>query len=105
MAVSVTLQWSCLLSIILHRLALTLAALTLVAGCGSPPATQSSDDVGSLRFINSVTVPNDERVDGTLVGGLSGIDYDPKPPFNAGSAATAPADVVATMTAIRDLIV
>jgi transcriptional regulator GlxA family with amidase domain len=34
-----------------------------------------------------------------------GIEYDPQPPFNAGSAATAPADIVTTMTAIRDFIV
>jgi len=37
---------------------------------------QSTSEIGSLRFIGSVTVPNDKRVDGTLVGGLSGIDYD-----------------------------
>ena len=34
-----------------------------------------------------------------------GIEYDPQPPFNAGSAATAPADIVTAMTAIRDFIV
>jgi transcriptional regulator GlxA family with amidase domain len=34
-----------------------------------------------------------------------GIEYDPRPPFNAGSAATAPADIVTAMTAIRDFIV
>jgi transcriptional regulator GlxA family with amidase domain len=33
-----------------------------------------------------------------------GIEYDPHPPFDAGSAATAPADIVTTMTAIRDFI-
>lgn len=32
--------------------------------------------IRSLRFIGAVTVPNDLRVDGTPVGGLSGIDYD-----------------------------
>ena len=33
-----------------------------------------------------------------------GIEYDPQPPFSAGSTASAPADIVATMTAIRDFI-
>jgi hypothetical protein len=37
-----------------------------------------AERVGSLRFIGAVTVPNDLRVDGTPVGGLSGIDYDRK---------------------------
>jgi hypothetical protein len=42
-----------------------------------PAAAQSTAEIGSLRFIGAVTVPNDAMVDGTLVGGLSGIDYDP----------------------------
>jgi putative intracellular protease/amidase len=33
-----------------------------------------------------------------------GIEYDPQPPFPAGSPATAPADIVAAMTAIREYI-
>lgn len=42
-----------------------------------PAAAQSTAEIGGLRFIGAVTVPNDKVVDGTLVGGLSGIDYDP----------------------------
>src|SRR5688572_1193319 len=42
-----------------------------------PAAAQSTAEIGGLRFIGAVTVPNDQTVDGTLVGGLSGIDYDP----------------------------
>ncbi|HKP23747.1 MAG TPA: esterase-like activity of phytase family protein [Dongiaceae bacterium] len=42
-----------------------------------PAAAQSTAEIGSLHFIGAVTVPNDKMVDGTLVGGLSGIDYDP----------------------------
>ena len=38
---------------------------------------QSTSDIGGLRFIGAITLPNDTMVDGTLVGGLSGIDYDP----------------------------
>ncbi len=34
-----------------------------------------------------------------------GIEYDPQPPFDAGSAAKAPAEIVAAMTAIREFIV
>ena len=41
-----------------------------------PAAAESTAEIG-LRFIGTVTVPNDKTVDGTLVGGLSGIDYDP----------------------------
>jgi hypothetical protein len=42
-----------------------------------PAAAQSTAEIGGLRFIGAVTVPNDQTIDGTLVGGLSGIDYDP----------------------------
>ena len=42
-----------------------------------PAAAQSTAEISGLRYIGSVTVPNDTMVDGTLVGGLSGIDYDP----------------------------
>ena len=41
-----------------------------------PAAAQSTAEIGGLRYIGAVTVPNDKMVDGTLVGGLSGIDYD-----------------------------
>jgi transcriptional regulator GlxA family with amidase domain len=33
-----------------------------------------------------------------------GIEYDPQPPFRAGSGATAPADIVTAMTALKDFI-
>jgi putative intracellular protease/amidase len=33
-----------------------------------------------------------------------GIEYDPQPPFDAGSAAKAPAEIVEAMTAIREFI-
>lgn len=54
---------------------LYLAALGLAIAF--PAIAQSTAEIGSLRFIGAVTVPNDQTVDGTLVGGLSGIDYDP----------------------------
>jgi hypothetical protein len=66
-------MWS---SIVLSLLrSLPLAALSLALAF--PAAAQSTTEIGGLRFIGAVTVPNDQTVDGTLVGGLSGIDYDP----------------------------
>src|SRR5687768_9377970 len=38
-----------------------------------PPAA-----IGSLRFLGATTIPNDAHVGGSLVGGLSGLDYNPK---------------------------
>ena len=65
--------WS---SIVLSLLrSLPLAALSLALAL--PAASQSTTEIGGVRFIGAVTVPNDQTVDGTLVGGLSGIDYDP----------------------------
>jgi hypothetical protein len=37
--------------------------------------------VAGLRFFGASTLPNDMQVDGTLVGGLSGLDYDPTSGF------------------------
>ncbi|NJM91919.1 MAG: esterase-like activity of phytase family protein [Rhodospirillaceae bacterium] len=54
---------------------LCLAALGLALAF--PAAAQSTAEIDGLRFIGAVTVPNDQTIDGTLVGGLSGIDYDP----------------------------
>ena len=54
---------------------LHLAALGLALAL--PAAAQSTVEIGGLNFIGMFTVPNDKTVDGTLVGGLSGIDYDP----------------------------
>lgn len=51
------------------------SALVLVPlfAFAQPPAA-----IGDLRFIGAVTVPNDAKVDGDLVGGLSGLAYDAK---------------------------
>jgi hypothetical protein len=65
--------WS---SVVLSLLrSLPIAALSFALAF--PAAAQSTAEIGGLRFIGAVTVPNDQTVDGTLVGGLSGIDYDP----------------------------
>lgn len=52
--------------------------LAIIVASAVPAAAQSAPEIGSLQFIGAVTVPNDSTVDGTLVGGLSGIDYDAK---------------------------
>lgn len=36
-----------------------------------------ADPIGTLRFVGVAVVPHDRQVDGTWVGGLSGLDYDP----------------------------
>lgn len=58
-----------------HR-SLLLAIALLTAGAGA--ASANPNTVGSLRFLGQTTIPNDAEVDGTLVGGLSGLDYNPK---------------------------
>lgn len=59
------------------RRALRLAAFGVTVAIALPAAAQSTTDIGGLRFVGAVTLTNDTSVDGTLVGGLSGIDYDP----------------------------
>jgi len=34
--------------------------------------------IGSLRFLGATAIPNDKEEENTLVGGLSGLDYDPR---------------------------
>ena len=50
-----------------------LAGILVAAG-----AAQAEPAIGGLRYIGRATVPNEAMVDGTLVGGLSGLAYDPK---------------------------
>jgi hypothetical protein len=52
-----------------------LLAACLIATVGSASADPTT--IGSLRFLGAATIPNDAMVDGTLVGGLSGLDYHP----------------------------
>ena len=46
------------------------------------------------------------RIDGAATAQAIqlGIEYDPQPPFDAGSASKAPAEIVTAMTAIRSFI-
>ncbi len=62
-------------------LATSLVATTLLGGQFLPSALAAQGDtalasVGSLRLIGEQDLPNDLMVDDTLVGGLSGLDYD-----------------------------
>jgi hypothetical protein len=50
------------------------AAFSLIT---SSNASAEPNAIGSLRFLGATTLSNDLQVDGTLVGGLSGLDYDP----------------------------
>jgi hypothetical protein len=64
---------------------LLLAAAILVAPIliapiliiGVESALAQSNTIASLRFLGAATIPNDAQVNGTLVGGLSGLDYNP----------------------------
>ena len=65
---------------------IALAAALLAAGCGgngdtfpvvSPPTPSADISVGSLRLIGQQVLPRRGEFAGTVVGGLSGIDYDP----------------------------
>src|SRR5689334_1609137 len=38
----------------------------------------ASNSISPLRFFAEYDVPNGEQFQGTTIGGLSGIDYDPK---------------------------
>src|SRR5688572_30824927 len=54
--------------------------LFLVGSCYSSKKVNSeqSSGISGLRFINEYIVPNNLEFKGTVVGGLSGIDYDKK---------------------------
>jgi len=58
----------------LRSTAIALVAAALLAGL---PASGGATTIGSLRFVGVTTIANDQQFDGTLVGGLSGLDYDP----------------------------
>jgi hypothetical protein len=53
---------------------LLVAAVFFAAASG---ASAEPNTIGTLRFLGATTLPNDTQVDGTLVGGLSGLDYNP----------------------------
>lgn len=52
--------------------------VALLASCTPFQKISKQNSIGSLRFINEYDYPNSHQLDGTTIGGLSGIDYDPK---------------------------
>jgi len=61
-----------------HRCALlAVAGAFLLAGCAAPPpAPAVPDTIAQLRLIGEQRLPWRQAFEGTMVGGLSGIDYD-----------------------------
>ncbi|HYO21301.1 MAG TPA: esterase-like activity of phytase family protein, partial [Flavisolibacter sp.] len=61
----------------LYRLsAITSLFLTIISCTAARKAADTN--INGLRFIGEYTIPSDQLFKGTTVGGLSGIDYDPK---------------------------
>ncbi|WP_332848059.1 esterase-like activity of phytase family protein [Massilia sp. S19_KUP03_FR1] len=57
---------------------LSLASAVLLGGCAQlPPARSAADTISQLRLIGEQRLPHRPVFNGTIVGGLSGIDYDP----------------------------
>jgi hypothetical protein len=57
---------------------LSLSCLAILSGCKPAAKINRSADISQLRFVNQFILPNAMVFDNTTVGGLSGIDYDPK---------------------------
>lgn len=53
-----------------------IAVLALLAGCAGVPSAVTLITVSDLRLVGMQQLAPDLRVDATLVGGISGIDYD-----------------------------
>lgn len=61
----------------LFRLAaISLAGALLLTGCAQLPPRSAPDTISHLRLIGEQRLPWRLAFDGTMVGGLSGIDYD-----------------------------
>lgn len=52
--------------------------VVILSSCSSLNKISNPNNIGSLRFINEYIFPNGRQLDGTTIGGLSGIDFDPK---------------------------
>lgn len=60
-----------------HCLAVVSAVvLASIAACGGGSDSDAERSVASVRFIGQQVISNTLQVGGTLVGGLSGVDYD-----------------------------
>ncbi|AVR97471.1 hypothetical protein C9I28_18850 [Pseudoduganella armeniaca] len=61
----------------LSMLAAALGLAGLLCGCATPAGGESAHAAGALRFIGEQRIAFKLPFEGTSVGGLSGIDYDP----------------------------
>lgn len=84
----------------------------LLASFGATPVAQRVVEQGKVVTAAGVSAGIDmalvlaSRIAGDEVAQAIqlGIEYDPQPPFNAGSAATAPDEIVSAMTSIGDFV-
>jgi hypothetical protein len=53
-------------------------SIFLFTSCATSKKISRQNNIGSLHFINEYNFPNGRQLHGTTIGGLSGIDYDPK---------------------------
>lgn len=60
---------------VVHFAFVSLASAFLLGGCAQLPS-RAPDTIGQLRLIGEQRLPWRQAFDGTMVGGLSGIDYD-----------------------------
>lgn len=60
------------------RVAVFLLLPLALAACATAPRGEGGRSVGALRFIGEQRIALRQPYAGTLVGGLSGIDYDPR---------------------------
>jgi hypothetical protein len=71
----------CLAVALLAGCAVTAAADETVVNLHRQEPRTGPTTIAGLRFLGASTLPNDMQVDGALVGGLSGLDYDPSSGF------------------------
>ncbi|TDD94409.1 esterase-like activity of phytase family protein [Flavobacterium cellulosilyticum] len=62
----------------MNKLAFFAVILFCIVSCSSIQSTATSSATLQLKFLNSIEIPSDQEFKNTLVGGLSGIDYDAK---------------------------
>jgi hypothetical protein len=62
----------------LYRISIFLCLLFLCSCTASKKITQTNANISSLKYIGSYEIPFNLKFKNTIVGGLSGIDYDAK---------------------------
>lgn len=64
----------------MRNLGIVIICLQLLSGChpSQKIAKTTTGSISQLKFLDEYVVPNATQFKGTTIGGLSGIDYDPK---------------------------